>query len=452
LRELKPLDPNAESPEDVWFDYFEKRRPNRRTVRELVFNLHEKRKHEHVIALIEAALSHGHVYSWMYEVLAISYEIVGGPEADEKIERALTSAVDPSVDFESIMFSSAYLSRFNNKRPALRMYRQASLRNPVRPEPYVLGMRLARELKDVDAIQWAVVGILNYAWNDGHEKLHQQALVAKEEALNLLTERGDKQRAEKLRKTVSEALIRDLVIEIRWNGKSDVDLAVEGPKGTTADWENTHTIAGGVHVHDGYGPKQQNCYEKYVCVKAFPGRYLVRVNHVWGNIVAGRVSVKVTKYQGTQQETVQKYSLQLTDKNRAGYVNVTLERGRRKELVDALRDNRQSRLELWRNPFRQSRRNHVGPTRLTSQQRQVLQQFLGGGQGNQFGGGFITPAAIGFTPTITPIFEGASMGASAVVSGDRRYVRIGINATFQSIVDVFNYSLSNGSSMRTNGN
>ena len=35
------------------------------------------------------------------------------------------------------------------------MYQQASRQNPVRPEPYIIGLRLAREMKDVDAIEWA---------------------------------------------------------------------------------------------------------------------------------------------------------------------------------------------------------------------------------------------------------------------------------------------------------
>jgi len=452
LRELKPLDPSAKTPSDIWFDYFDKRTPNGRTVRELVFNLHEGKKHDHVIALIEAALSNGHIYPWMYEVLAISYELDKRPAED--IERALFSAVDPSVDFESMMFSSAYLSRFNNKKPALKMYRQASEQNPVRPEPYVLGLRLARELEDVDALEWSIVGILNYAWSDGYEELHKKALVAADEAIKILEGSGDKKRLTEFRNNINDARSRDLVIELRWNGNSDVDLAVEEPKGTLADWENSHTISGGVHVHDGFGPKQENCYEKYVCVKAMPGQYFIRVNQVWGNIVAGRVTVTVTKYQGTDHEEVKSYPTPIL--NNRGDLIIDLKDGRRKSLNKKLKDNQQSRLELWNRPQAVTKRSGVGPERLTVQQRQVLQQFMGGGsgsgQGGQFGGGFIGPAAVGIAPTITQIYEGSSLGAAAVISDDRRYVRIGINANFQKIIDVFNYSLSNGSSMRVNGN
>lgn len=451
LRELKPLDPNAKSPEDIWFDYFEKRSPNQRTVRELVFNLHEGEKHDHVIALIEAALVNGHIYPWMYEVLAITYEIVKRPQED--IERALLSAVDPSVDFQNIMLSSAYLSRFNNKKPALRMYQQASRQNPVRPEPYILGLKIARNVEDVDAMEWAIVGILNYAWGNNYRDLHKQALAAKEEALQILKEEGDSTRIAAFEKSVSEALVRDLIVEIKWNGNSDLDLSVEDPKGVLCDWEATHTVTGGVHVHDGYGPKQENCFERFVCVRAFPGDYLLRVNRVWGNVVAGRVTLKVTKYQGTDHEESSTKSFTLTGND--DYIPLSLDKGRRQKINESLEQNQQSQLQLWRNPFDRANRLGVGPERLTVQQRQVLQQFIGGGGGptGQIGaGGFIGPAAIGFAPTITPIFEGTALGVGAVISDDRRYVRIGVNATFQKIVDVFNYSLSNGSSMRANGN
>ncbi|MBD3671918.1 MAG: hypothetical protein HUJ26_00195 [Planctomycetaceae bacterium] len=415
-----------------------------------MFNLHEAKKHDHVIALIEAALSNGHIYPWMYEVLAISYELVGRPKKD--IERVLLSAVDSSVDFQSTMLSSAYLSRFDNKSPALRMYRQASRHNPVRPEPYILGLRLARELNDVDAIEWAVVGILNYAWNDNYRELHKQALAAYETALKILEEDNNQVRMKELKSAVQDALKRDLVIDVVWNGNSDLDLAVEDPQGAVCDWETTHTVTGGVHVHDGFGPQQENCYERYVCVRAFPGQYLLRVNRVWGNVVAGRVTVKVIKYQGTDHEKSFTKSFTLTGDD--DFIAITLEEGRRQKINESLKNNQQSNIGLWRNPFAREQRLGVGPERLTVQQRQVLQQFLGGGQGGSVtgGGSIVGPAAIGFAPTITPIFEGTAMGVGAVISGDRRYVRIGVNATFQKIVDVFNYSLNDGSSLRANGN
>jgi hypothetical protein len=384
----------------------------------------------------------------MYEVLAISYELDGRPKED--VERALLSAVDPNVDFESMMFSSAYLSRFKNKRPALRMYQQASRQNPVRPEPYIIGLKHARELKDVDAIEWAVVGILNYDWQEGYEKRHSQAKIAVKEAFALLEEQGRPQRARQLMKAVAEARIRDLVIEMTWNGAGDVDLIVVEPGGSTASWINTHTAFGGVHLGDGYGPRQENCFEKYICTRAQSGRYLIRVSHMWGKVVAGKVRVKVTKHQGAPDETSKVYTVPLDTEDQL--LQIVLEEGRRENPNPALEGNRQSQLELW-NP-RQRTVTGLSPFRLNPQQREVLQQFISPGQGGGLGGFRVIPSAIGYAPIVTPIIEGTAVGASAVVSADRRYVRIGINPIFSDVVRVIQFSLSGGAqnSMTPNGN
>jgi len=449
LRELKPLDETAKSPQEIWLDYFSKRVPSEKTLRETVFKLHNSRRHDHVIALIEAALIHGQPRPWMYEVLAISYELAGRPKED--IERALLSAVDPNVDFESMMYSSAYLSRFNNKRPALRMYQQASRQNPVRPEPYILGLRLARDLNDVDAIEWAAVGILNYAWQDHYEELHRQAEIGVKEALVLLEEQGRPERARQLMKAVADARIRDLAIEMTWNGAGDVDLIVVEPGGTTANWMNTHTAYGGVHLGDGFGPKQENCVEKYVCTRAQPGRYLIRVSHVWGKVVAGKVRVKVTKHQGSPEESTKLYTVTVDAEDQL--LQIFLEEGRRENPNPALEDNRQSKLQLW-NPRRKVA--GLSPFHLNPQQRQVLRQFINPGQA---GGGFGTvpfvTGAVGYAPIITQIATGSMMGASAVVSADRRYVRIGVNPIFSEITNVIQFSLNGGgvqNSTSPNGN
>ncbi len=41
--------------------------------------------------------------------------------------------------------------------------------------------------------------------------------------------------------------------------------------------------------------------------------------------------------------------------------------------------------------------------------------------------------AIAFQPVPAPIFDGANLGVTSAVSADRRYVRIGVNAGFQTV-------------------
>jgi hypothetical protein len=104
--------------------------------------LHQAGRHEQVIALIEAALISGQPRGWMYQVLALTYKIQGRPAED--VERALLSDVDPNLEYSNIILTAAYLARFNDKAPALRMYRQAALQAPFRPEPYIMGLKIAR--------------------------------------------------------------------------------------------------------------------------------------------------------------------------------------------------------------------------------------------------------------------------------------------------------------------
>ncbi len=51
-------------------------------------------------------------------------------------------------------------------------------------------------------------------------------------------------------------------------------------------------------------------------------------------------------------------------------------------------------------------------------------------------------AEAGFTPVITTLSEGVTLSALAVVSGDRRYVRLTTAPVFSNITDVFTFSFT----------
>ncbi len=175
--ESKPLATDTATPDEIWKDYFAKRHPNDVTVRALILKLHTARRHDHVVAAIRAAIRSGQAQPWMYEVLALSLEIEGAPQAE--VERALLSQIDFSAtDAQSLMVSAAYLTRFKADRPALKLYRQAAELSPERPEPYLLGLKIARRLKDDEALAWAVRGVFASAWGEAHEQQHRDALNA----------------------------------------------------------------------------------------------------------------------------------------------------------------------------------------------------------------------------------------------------------------------------------
>jgi hypothetical protein len=60
-------------------------------------------------------------------------------------------------------------------------------------------------------------------------------------------------------------------------------------------------------------------------------------------------------------------------------------------------------------------------------------------------------AAVGYQPLITVLSEGVSSTAMAVVSGDRRYVRMTIIPTFSAITDVQSFSFFTGGNANTGG-
>ena len=88
-----------------------------------------------VVAMLQAALRHGHVQPWMYEALSIALKVQGAPQAE--MERVLMSAVDFSQDIESMMYIALYMSQIGLHERALQVLQDVSTLNPYRHEPYV---------------------------------------------------------------------------------------------------------------------------------------------------------------------------------------------------------------------------------------------------------------------------------------------------------------------------
>lgn len=396
--------------------------------------LHEAKREADVIAVIEAAILAGQSQTWMYEVLAGAMQVTGRPEAE--VERVLLSGVDfTAVDVPNMMFSAAYLTRFGLRSRALHLYRQASGLAPWRPEPYVLGLKLAREAKDPEALEWAATGILTQAWMKDHESLHQQADQAVAEAEQLFQKRGDMARLKQFRDQIAAARQRDLILRLTWNGDADLDLVVEEPLGTICSRQQKYSRGGGVLVHDGVGPKPQNAYELYVCPVASPGDYRITVKYLLGNVVAKQAKLTIIRHQGTPQETTTSQSLAIVGEE--SVLRLTLKSGRRTELGPAQPDQvsvldrpRKTRHQVAAEILQAGHTEEALAERAEYiRQRDILLQNLGG-----------VRAAV--QPIVQVIPEGVQAGVTAVVSPDRRYVRLGLNPTFTAITDIFTFTFA----------
>lgn len=318
--------PNGKS----WEQYFKDVRPAPGAIRETVLQLHNRKQYEEVNRIIEAALLRGLSEPWMYDVLAMSMKLSGKPA--EEIERALLSRVDFSaVHVPSMMYSAAYLKRLGADKQALKLYKQAARLAPVRPEPYVLGLRIAQDEKDWESVGWAAAGVLSYAWTKDHKRLHNEARGAAEDAYKALLKEGRRATAAKLRSRTAEATQRDLMLKLTWSGKGDLDLLVEEPRGTVCSYKEPQTDGGGFLLHDGSGPDQKNCFEEYVCPVAHAGEYKVRVRHVFGEIVSKRATLEIVRYRGSERESSKTMTVQLEKDDAVIQIPIAYGRAARKK-------------------------------------------------------------------------------------------------------------------------
>lgn len=394
----------------------------------MVQRLHKAKRTDAVIACINAALINGRSQPWMYTVLALEMERAGKPRED--IERVLLSTVDFSaVNVSNILYSAAVLTRFGAKERALAMYRQASLVDPTRLESYAMGLRLAREAEDPEAVAWAATGILQRAWGTDHEKLHRDADATARDLEAALRKVGNNEAADRLIAALAEAAKRDLAIELSWSGKADLDLLVEEPAGAICSAENPVTMGGGIFVHDGFGGDQKDCYDKYVCPRGMSGDYRATVRHISGDVVGKRAVLEVVRYQGSSREIVDRFTIKLSDHDKV--VRVTLQHGRLKELtaVPLLEAPRENLGTARGNRRERLGRNSRGESRGAGAKFVEDRLRVRGGLGDP-----------GYQPVITIIADGVTNTANAVVSGDRRYVRMTLVPTFSTLTDVQTFS------------
>ncbi|TWT59425.1 hypothetical protein Pan54_01310 [Rubinisphaera italica] len=426
--EIDPLQNLQASPNrELWKQYFSTKREGTQ-VRRMIQKLQRDKHFDHITVALEEALRAGQPEPWMYEVLALSMQIEGRPE--QEVERILLSMTDFNVrDVPNLLGSAAYLVRLGAHKQALKMYRQVSRLEPTRPEPYLLGLKLADKTQDIESLTWAASGILTYFWYDGFQKQHDLAIKLLSDWKLRLENEGRAEEANRMTETLQQALIRDLQLKLTWSGDADLDLIIQEPLGTECSFAQPHTASGGSLLHEGAGPNQAECYEDYVCAFAAPGDYVVTVRHNSGRIVGNRARLTVTRYAGTDHENTE-------------MVNVVFDKAEKKFRISLHQGRRTQQAPVFE-PIKQTIKQKKQETAFTlhdlrNQYRKphsyVLPQLQ---QNNNFG-------AVGFSPVVAPVNSGVQLNATAVVSPDRRYVRLGMQPVFTDITDVFTFSFAGG--------
>ena len=452
--------PQGTDPEAAWAKHFASHKEVPADVRETVRSLWKAKDYNQVIALIKAALRENHAQpGWMYEVLGLAVQAAHRPA--EEMERAVMSAVEYADSTMDLLYLGRYLENFGLPKRALQVYRQVAQLEPLRPEPFVHGLRVAQKANDLDGIQWTTVGILSQAWPSQQMPLWEQAARVAKDTLEKLEAEKRLDEAKRYRAALDAAVARDCWIRVSWTGDADVDVVIQEPAGTFCSLRSPRTTSGGVLLGDlakqvGKENTGASC-EIYVCPKGFSGSYKASIRRVWGNVTANRVKVEVCTHFLTGQEARIVKSIEL-DRDQAA-VQFDLADGRRAE---SLHDRQIANAAMPHLALRQAVGQQVLGQQLAAAVDPGAQasynssrQYTGGGwQGNMnplFA--FVPHGAVGYQPVIQTLPEGANLGATAVISADRRYVRITATPLFSQIakVDTFNFAGGNTTSQQGGG-
>ena len=219
-------------------------------------------------------------------------------------------------------------------------------------------------------------------------------------------------------------MVRDCVVKVTWTGSADVDILVEEPSGSICSLRNPRTRAGGVFIGDQFSSQQKESIdgfsEYYVLPEGFKGDYRLIVNKVYGDVAAGKVTVEIARQVMAKNQTYQRKQIEL-DPNGQAMVLFSLDSGRRsEELADhqvAVAADEQFAIN----------RSLLASQVLKYENSEAEREYAKS-QNASKKNGLVTRnsrrRAAGFRPVITVLPTGSSASFTAVVSADRRYVRI----------------------------
>ena len=430
--------------QDAWDAHFKSKqsKPDATAdVRETARQLMAEEKFDELVAFIQGALKHGQPQPWMYEALFLALQAGDAPQAD--LERALLSAVDFSDNPLDLMYVAAYMGRSAGMEElALRLFHEVAQSYPSQPQAFIQAMEIADRIGDDEAAQWACLGVLRQAWPVDQRRLEDKARRLAIAVLHRLEKEGQAEEAKRFHNELNLAMIRDVVVEVTWTGDADVDVLVEEPSGTVCSFRNPRTTAGGVILGDTASRDDQNSVEgyseSYVCSEAFPGQYRILMRRIWGEVTAGTVNVKIYKNYKTKQQEVVEGEIPLGEKD--AVLMVDLEKGRRTEAMadHQLAAAAQTHVAISRAVLAQQLNSVTNSDAVRDFERD---RRIAARDGRL---GFRRRGSVGFQPLITTLPEGANMTSTAVISADRRYVRITAVPIFSFIGEVNTFNIRDG--------
>ncbi|MEO1498111.1 MAG: vWA domain-containing protein [Planctomycetota bacterium] len=396
-------------------------------IRPLVRELIATKRFAEAADAIQEALQAGNAEPWMYESLGIALELAG--RSSDEVERALMSAVDFATSGEQLLAIARYLVGGGHDARAVDVCRLALAQDSTLVDAITLAFRAARRADDVDGLGWATVEVLSRTWPREQAAVQDAAsAIAETIAVRLAPTK-----AERFREKLAAAKRRDCVVTVSWVGDADVDLAVQEPGGSICWVGHPVTAAGGVSLANSSALEEDALHsESYECSRAFAGKYRVSVKKAWGEVTADMVNVSVTLAAGSDAEETISEQLTLGETGEV-VIDFEMAEGRRDEPVEGrlIAGAIQRQQAMGRAVLAQQIDSLAGDGPVSLRPDDIRRRRLALARAGQ---------GVGFQPVIITLPEGTNMSASAVVSADRRYVRVTPVPFFSSIPAVSTFS------------
>lgn len=409
----------------VWSRFFETNPITSAAVRRSVAQLASHGQHRQVVALLEGWLTHRPGEDWMYPAMALSLQLAG--ESEERVQAALMALVDRNPrSLETRLEVAERLSALGYPRAALDLLTASADLYPHSAALLAAIFDTADEVEDTDRLVWAADRLYASHW-PGEEAFRTQMDADVVRRIAVLRGEGDVHSADRLTAVRDQGRERDLSIEVHWAGDADIDLYVVEPGDILCSPLTPCTINGGVFTRaDG----QQS--ESYIASQATPGTYEVLLRPVWGTPAGGIVNVDIRQYAGTPQEKVTRHTVNLA---KMQPLRIDLDKGRRtepaiwqaNEMALPARGGAPSTISPFQQLCRLVENGRLGREGSEPPARNPLEPTPG------FAPAITGVGAVAFDPVITVYNSGTSLQAQAVISPDRRYVRLQMAPVLQDV-------------------
>jgi hypothetical protein len=181
-----------------------------------------------------------------------------------------------------------------------------------------------------------------------------------------------------------------------------------------------------------------------MCPAGFSGTYKAMLKGVWGKPTGGKVTIDI-QFGSGKQESIR---TQIPMGEKDAVVLFELKEGRRNEPLPEAQVANVAQIQNAANRAILAQQLANG---ANSPAANSLADSLNAAEALGLFPGFLRRGAVGYRPVITQLPEGANFSTNAVISADRRYVRVSPSPTFSQITEVNTFNFVTGQGNQQQG-